>query len=41
VPEPPGRRTTIGTLALPPNMKRIFAAWLTICSIASVMKSEN
>ena len=26
VPEPPGSRTTIGTLALPPNMKRIFAA---------------
>src|SRR4029079_19639879 len=41
VPEPPGRRTTIGTVALPPNMKWIFAAWLTICSIASVTKSEN
>jgi hypothetical protein len=26
VPEPPGRRTTIGTVALPPNMKWIFAA---------------
>jgi hypothetical protein len=36
-----GQANTIGTLALPPNMKRIFAAWLTICSIASVTKSEN
>ena len=26
VPEPPGSRTTIGTRALPPNMKRILAA---------------
>ena len=32
---------TSGTITLPPSMKRIFAAWLTICSMASVAKSEN
>jgi hypothetical protein len=30
---------TSGTLAFPPNMYRIFAAWFTSWSIASVMKS--
>ena len=32
---------TSGTETSPPSMKRIFAAWLTICSMASVAKSEN
>ncbi len=36
VPEPVGRRTTMGTETEPPSMKRSLAAWLTICSIASV-----
>ena len=29
-----------GTLSWPPDMYRCFAAWLTICSIASVVKSS-
>jgi len=32
---------TTGTETSPPSMKRILAAWLTICSMASVAKSEN
>ena len=41
MPEPAGARSTIGTLAAPPSMKWILAAWLTIWSIAQVTKSEN
>ena len=41
VPEPAGARMTSGTCAAPPSMKWIFAAWLTIWSIAQVTKSEN
>jgi hypothetical protein len=41
VPEPPGARSTIGTCAAPPSMKWIFAAWLTIWSIAWQVKSLN
>ena len=41
MPEPAGKRITSGTETSPPSMKRIFAAWLTICSMASVAKSEN
>ena len=41
VPEPAGKRMTSGTFTLPPSMKRSLAAWLTICSMASVAKSEN
>ena len=41
VPEPPGVRNTIGTLALPPNIKRTFAACRTSCSIVRVTKSIN
>src|SRR5690349_11262056 len=39
-PAPPCVRTTRGTFSWPPDMYRCFAAWLTICSIASVMKSS-
>ena len=38
---PVGARSTIGTVAAPPSMKWIFAAWLTIWSIAWLVKSEN
>ena len=41
VPEPPGARSTMGTLAAPPSMKWILAAWLTIWSMAWQVKSEN
>ena len=41
VPEPSGARSTIGTVAAPPSMKWILAAWLTIWSIAWLVKSEN
>ena len=41
VPDPVGARSTIGTVAAPPSMKWIFAAWLTIWSIAWLVKSEN
>ena len=41
VPEPDGARSTMGTLAAPPSMKWILAAWLTIWSIAWLVKSEN
>jgi hypothetical protein len=41
VPDPAGARITSGTCAAPPSMKWIFAAWLTIWSIAQVTKSEN
>ena len=41
VPDPDGARSTIGTFAAPPSMKWIFAAWLTIWSIAWAVKSEN
>src|SRR5690606_2763628 len=41
MPPPCGVRTTSGTEACPPNMKRALAAWLTRASMASVMKSMN
>ena len=41
VPDPLARRMTIGTVALPPNMKRILAAWSVSCSMASTTKSLN
>ena len=41
VPAPAGRRTTMGREMLPPNMKRILAAWLTSWSMATVRKSLN
>ena len=41
VPEPSGARSTMGTDMAPPSMKWIFAAWLTIWSIAWLVKSEN
>ncbi len=41
VPDPSGARSTIGTVAAPPSMKWILAAWLTIWSIAWLVKSEN
>jgi len=31
----------IGNVALPPNMKRIFAIWFAISSMHSPMKSMN
>ncbi|PKV99881.1 hypothetical protein ATK30_0874 [Amycolatopsis echigonensis] len=37
-PPPPGVRITSGTLTCPPNIERIFAAWLTIWSMASRLK---
>src|SRR3954449_1647711 len=39
-PAPPCVRKTTGTVSCPPDMYRIFAAWLTTCSAASVMKSS-
>ena len=36
---PMGSRATSGTRPWPPNMKRFFAAWLTISSIAHSAKS--
>ena len=38
---PIGMRITIGTRPCPPNMKRFFAAWLTISSIAHSAKSTT
>ena len=38
-PEPPCVRTTSGTRACPPNMKRFCAAWFTSWSIARPEKS--
>ena len=37
-PAPVIVRITIGTWVCPPDMKRSFAAWLTIMSIATVVK---
>src|SRR3954454_23884677 len=39
-PAPPCVRKTTGTVSCPPDMYRIFAAWFTTCSEASVMKSS-
>src|SRR5215204_5813398 len=39
-PAPPCVRTVSGTVSWPPDMKRCFAAWLTICSVESVRKSS-
>ena len=38
---PIGSRATSGTRPWPPNMKRFFAAWLTISSIAHSAKSTT
>ena len=38
---PIGRRATSGTRPWPPNMKRAFAAWLTISSMAQSAKSTT
>ncbi|MNN60702.1 hypothetical protein D3C81_1758990 [compost metagenome] len=38
MPAPVMVRMVIGTLVCPPDMKRSFAAWLTIISIATVVK---
>jgi hypothetical protein len=39
-PAPPCVRIVTGTFSCPPDMYRCFAAWLTICSVASVRKSS-
>src|SRR5262245_42999770 len=39
-PAPPWVRIVSGTFSWPPDMKRCFAAWLTICSSESVRKSS-
>ena len=39
-PAPPWVRIVSGTFSCPPDMYRCFAAWLTICSVASVRKSS-
>ena len=41
MPAPDIVRTVTGSVALPPNMYRIFASWLTISSMHSPMKSMN
>src|SRR6266545_4102022 len=40
MPPPCGPRITRGTVALPPSMYRIFAAWFTIWSMVMAMKSQ-
>src|SRR6478736_2619598 len=39
-PAPPCVRNVTGTVTCPPDMYRCFAAWLMICSVASVRKSS-
>src|SRR5919201_1642450 len=39
-PAPPCVRKVTGTESCPPDMYRCLAAWLTICSVASVRKSS-
>ena len=39
-PAPPWVRIVTGTFNCPPDMYRCLAAWLTICSVASVRKSS-
>ncbi len=41
MPAPQVVRTTMGSLALPPNMYFIFAIWFMIWSMAMPMKSMN